>query len=67
MEETTLEKPKFRFLVDTMPPPYSKGRGVRADLVKKLRAINVEYRNITISQIGKGKEKLPLLTKLLVV
>lgn len=40
---------KIQFLVDTTPCPGSKGRRIRADLVNKLSAINVEYINIAFT------------------
>lgn len=57
---------KTQFLVDTIPCPRSKGRRIRADLVNKLSAVNVRYRNIVLTWWkGKGKEKFPALMKLL--
>lgn len=40
---------KTQFLVDTIPCPGSKGGRIRADLVNKLSAINVEYINIAFT------------------
>lgn len=45
----SIAEDKIQFLVDTIPCPGSKDRRIRADLVNKLSAINVKYRNIAFT------------------